>query len=314
MNEKTSSKHAKIFGDEGILQVIFQHIIHPLKDLIDGNKLIIVPDGPLSFAPFSSLIDKHGCCLSENYSIQITPSLQSLRASMKKAHDPNLGFALFLGNPTSDLPNAAKEVKCVSQLFQATPILGHEARRQVVLEPLGSASIIHIAAHGEPNSGEILLAPNRSQDSTTSSSSAQASSLLTQQDVKNISVKARLVVLSCCDTGKGKVSSEGVIGITRAFRTAGARSVLSTLWPIDDSATKEFMEEFYKELCQERSVCEALKRAKNIFQKHEKKHYQSVNIWAPFTIYGEDVKFKEDEIEKIKKESHEFFKDFVIPP
>ena len=316
-NEKTSepARVSKILGDEEILQLIFEHIIHPLKDLIDGNKLII-PDGPLFFAPFSSLIDEHGCYLSENYSIQITPSLQSLKASMKKVHDRNLGFALFVGNPTvgevslhgevftpSDLPNAAEEVKCVSQLFQATPILGRKAKKQVLLELLDKASIIHIAAHGEPNSGEILLAPDRSQNSTTSSPTTEESFLLTQQDVMNISVKARLVVLSCCDTGKGKVSSEGVIGITRAFLTAGARSVLATLWPINDSATKEFMEKFYKDLCQGRSVCEALRRTKNIFQKHEKKHYQAVNIWAPFTIYGEDVKFKEDEIEKIKKES-----------
>ena len=329
-NEKTSSKPAAVsknLGNEEILQLIFQHIIHPLKDLIDGNKLIIVPDGPLFFAPFSSLIDEHGCYLSENYSIQITPSLESLKASMKKVHDPNLGFALFVGNPTVgevsshgevftpyDLPNAAEEVKCVSQLFQTTPILGRKAKKQVLLELLDKASIIHIAAHGEPNSGEILLAPDRSQDSTTSSPTTEESFLLTQQDVMNISVKARLVVLSCCDTGKGKVSSEGVIGITRAFLTAGARSVLATLWSINDSATKEFMEKFYKDLCQGRSVCEALRRTKNIFQKHEKKHYQGVNIWAPFTIYGEDVKFKEDEIEKIKKESRNFFKGFVILP
>ena len=309
LKEKTSSKHGRVsktLGSDEILQGIFQFIIHPLKDLIDCKKLIIVPDGPLFFAPFSSLIDEHGCYLSENYSIQITPSLQSLRASMKKVQDPNLGFALFVGNPTSDLPNAAEEVKCVSQLFQATPILGHKARKQVLLKHFHQASVIHIAAHGEPSSGEILLAPNRSQDSTTSSPTTQESFLLTQQDVMNISVKARLVVLSCCDTGKGKVSSEGVIGITRAFLTAGARSVLATLWPINDSATKEFMEKFYKDLCQGRSVCEALRRTKNIFQKHEKTHYQSVNIWAPFTIYGEDVTFKEDEIEKIKKKSREF--------
>ena len=125
-------------------------------------------------------------------------------------------------------------------------------------------------------------------------------------------MKARLVVLSCCHTGQGKISSEGVIGLTRAFLTAGARSVLSTLWPINDNATKFFMEMFYEELCQETSVCEALKRTKNIFQKHEKKRHQSFEIWAPFTIYGEDVKFKKDEIEKIKKESRKYLDGFVI--
>ena len=94
----------------------------------------------------------------------------------------------------------------------------------------------------------------------------------------NISVKARLVVLCCCHTGQGKVTSKGVIGITRAFLAAGARSVLATQWPINDTATKEFMEKFYEELCQETSVCEALRRAMNIFQNHEKQHYQSVAV------------------------------------
>ena len=128
----------------------------------------------------------------------------------------------------------------------------------------------------------------------------------------SVSVKARLVVLCCCHTGKGKVTSEGVIGIARAFLAAGARSVLATLWPINDSATKEFMEKFYEELCQGTWVCEALRRTMNVFQNHEKQHYQSVKVWAPFTIYGEDVRFRKNEIEKIKEESRRYFDGFVI--
>ena len=71
---------------------------------------------------------------------------------------------------------------------------------------------------------------------------------------------------------------------------AGAHSVLATLWPIDDYATKDFMEKFYAELFEEIFVCEALKRTMNFFQKHEKEDYRFIKSWAPFTIYGEDVK------------------------
>jgi CHAT domain-containing protein len=120
-------------------------------------------------------------------------------------------------------------------------------------------------------------------------------------------VQAHLVVLCCCHTGQGEITSEGVIGITRAFLAAGARCVLATLWPISDYATKEFMEKFYGELCQETPVCEALRRTMNFFQTHEKEGYRSSWIWAPFTVYGEDVKFGKDEIEKIRGKSHEFF-------
>ena len=190
--------------------------------------------------------------------------------------------------------------------------MGRDAQKQVVLELLDKATIIHIAAHGKPNSGEIILAPHRSQGPSVSSHSTQESFLLTQDDIINISVKARLVVLCCCYTGQGRVTSEGVIGITRAFLATGARSVLATLWPINDTATKEFMEKLYEYLCQEIRVCEALRRTKNNFQTHEKQHYQSVKAWAPFTLYGEDVKFEKDEIEKIKEESRRFFDGFVI--
>ena len=185
--EKSSSiPSEEILADHEILEKMFQLMIDPLKDLIHGDKLVIVPVGPLSFAPFSCLINEHGGYLSESYSIQVTPSLHSLRASMERAHDPNLGFALCVGNPTSDLPMAAEEVKCVANLFQATPIVGRKAQKHVLLELLDNASIIHIAGHGEPTCGEILLAPNRSQDSSTSSTFTKESSLLTQQDVMNI--------------------------------------------------------------------------------------------------------------------------------
>ena len=312
-------------GRQEILEILFQLVIDPVKNFLKGNKLIIVPDEFLFFAPFSALVDANGCFLSSKYSIQITPSLHTLKASMQREHDPNIGFALFVGNPTVEkisfhgeefgpLPGAAEEVTFLANLFQATPLLGRAARKQVVLQLLSGASIIHIAAHGEPNRGEIILAPNTSLDQPCLPVTNPGSLLLTQEDITSISVKARLVVLCCCYTGRGKVSSEGVIGIARSFLAAGARSVLSTLWPINDWATIELMKKFYEELFQETPVCEALRRAKNFLLEHENKKFQSIRIWAPFTIYGEDVKFEKQEIEAIKKKSREMFDGFVVLP
>ena len=279
----------------------------------------------LFFTPFSALIDENGSYLSNSYSIQITPSLHTLKCTMEQTCDSNFGFALFVGNPTvgrvcsngkdvtpSDLPNAAEEVKCLSKLFQTRPFLGCEARKEVVLQHLGGASIIHISAHGEPNRGEIMLAPNSSQVQPCFAVPKSESYLLTQRDILNIPVQARLVVLCCCHTRQGEITSEGVIGITRAFLAAGARCVLATLWPIDDSATNDFMEKFYCELCQETRVCEALRRTVNLFQKHEIQAYRSSQIWGPFTIYGEDTKFDKNEIKQIREKSCEKFDDFVL--
>ena len=232
---------------------------------------------------------------------------------------------MFVGNPTVEkisfngevfgpLPGAAEEVKYLANLFQATALLGRAARKKVVLQLLSGASIIHIAAHGEPNRGEVILAPNTSHDQPCLSVANPESFLLTQEDITSISLQARLVVLCCCHTGRGKVSSEGVIGIARSFLAAGARSVLSTLWPINDWATIALMKKFYEELFQETPVCEALRRAKNFLLEHENKKFQSIRMWAPFTIYGEDVKFEKQEIEEIKKKSREMFGGFVVLP
>ena len=231
---------------EVILKELFQLVIDPVKKSPQGNKLIIVPDQLLFFAPFSSLVDEKGRFLPSKYSIQITPSLHTLKASMHRINDPTLGFALFVGNPKTsleapDLPGAIKEVEHLVNIFQTAPLLGRKARKRVVMQLLGGASIIHIAAHAEPSAGEILLA----QDQPCLPVLSPDSYLLTQRDIQSIIVQARLVVLCCCYTGQGKVSSEGVVGITRSFLAAGARSVLATLWPIDDMATKELIEKFY---------------------------------------------------------------------
>ena len=312
-------------GRQEILKILFQLVIDPVKNSLKGNKLIIVPDQILFFAPFSSFLDANGCFLSSTYSIQITPSLHTLKASMQREYDPNIGFALFVGNPTVEkisfngeefgpLPGAAEEVTYLANLFQATALLGRAARKQVVLQLLSGASIIHIAAHGEPNRGEVILAPNTSHDQPCLPVANPESFLLTQEDITSISVQARLVVLCCCYTGRGKVSSEGVIGIARSFLAAGARTVLSTLWPINDWATIELMKKFYEELFQETPVCEALRRAKNFLLEHENKIFQSIRMWAPFTIYGEDVKLEKQDIEEIKKKSREMFDGFVVLP
>ena len=297
-----------------ILGELFQLLIDPIKDSLKGNKLIVVPDQQLFFVPFSSLVDENGHFLTYKYSIQITPSLHTLKASMQRPDDSDFGFALFIGIPTADLPGAGKEVEYLANLFHATPLLERKARKQVVMQLLGQASIIHIAAHGEPCRGEIMLTPKSFNDQSSSPVDESDSYLLTQRDTTSISVQARLAVLCCCHTGKSKVSSEGVIGITRSFLAAGARSVLATLWPIDDEATNEFMENFYSELCEETPVCEALRRTMVLIQNHEKSKYRSSRIWAPFTIYGEDVSFKKHEIGKIREKSREVFSDFVVLP
>ena len=113
--------------------------------------------------------------------------------------------------------------------------------------------------------------------------------MITMADVMSVTLRAKLVVLSCCHSGRGEIKAEGVVGIARAFIGAGARSVLVSLWAIDDEATLEFMKNFYHNLVKGRSASESLNRAMKSLKESEK--FGDLRYWALFTLIGDDVTF-----------------------
>ena len=125
--------------------------------------------------------------------------------------------------------------------------------------------------------GEIALAPDN----------GEMDFILTMKDVKRVQIRARLVVLSCCHSAHGEIKAEGVVGIARAFLGAGARSVLVSLWAIDDKATLEFMKNFYQHLVKGKSASEALNQAMNCMRESEE--FGAVKYWAPFVLVGDNV-------------------------
>ena len=300
-----------------ILSYLYQALVGPVKDVIKGTKLIIVPHGCLFFVPFSSLIDESGRYLSEKYQVQITPSVHTLASSMKGEERNEIGISLFVGNPKigeinfdgrrakpSPLPAATKEVENLASLLGAKPLVEADATKERVIQLMRNATIFHVAAHGEDTNGEIFLAPN-SMYPKSDVFPGEETYLLTQSDVLDSRLAARLVVLSCCYSGRGETSSEGVLGIARSFMAAGARAVLVALWRIHDEATQEFMEHFYVKLCEGTFICKALKETINMFQQHEQ--YKSFSYWAPFEILGADVQFTKKEIDEIRMRNSETF-------
>ena len=281
---------------------LYRALISPVKKFIKGTKLIIAPQRCLFFAPFSSFIDENGCVLSEKYQIQIIPSIHVLAMSIQSSSSKPIGNSLFVGDPDvqlaglSRLPYAAEEVEYLASLLDSKPLLGPMAAKKKVSELIPEASIIHIAAHGDEQTGHIFLAPEASKPIAHQTSSSY---LLTQSDILKSRLTARLVVLSCCHTGKGKVSSEGVLGIARSFLGAGASCVLVSLWPIDDKFTKLFMTAFYEKILEGKFACLALKETMNEFQRSGK--YKSFMFWAAFEIMGEDVRFSKSEIKEIRQ-------------
>jgi len=116
---------------------------------------------------------------------------------------------------------------------------------------------------------------------------------LKMADVRAAKLRARLVVLSCCHSAQGKVTPEGVVGIARCFLGAGARSVLVSLWAIDDEATMEFMKSFYRHLSLGCSASVAVHRAMKCLRESEK--FGAIKHWAPFVLIGDDVTIEFEE-------------------
>ena len=197
--------------------------------------------------------------------------------------DPCVARIRLKGKTPNQLPNARKEVEMIGKILRTEPLIDKKATKAEVLNRLRSVALVHIAAHGKAETGEILLSPNP----TTKNRPKEKDYLLTMEDVKNAELNARLVVLSCCHSSQGEVKAEGVVGIARAFLGAGVRSVLASLWAIDDAATLNFMEQFYQHLVNGESASKSLNQAMRWMRESE--HFRDVRLWAPFVLIGDDV-------------------------
>ena len=112
--------------------------------------------------------------------------------------------------------------------------------------------------------------------------------LLKMSDISQVQVRAKLVVLSCCHSGRGQIRAEGVVGIARAFLGSGARSVLVALWALEDITTEQLMSRFYENLVRGKSASESLHEAIKWMRDNG---FTKVSEWAPFMLIGDNVTF-----------------------
>ena len=291
--EEDEDKDEKVISS---LYLCYKVFIAPVYDLLDEPEVIIVPDRRLYKVPFAALSEREGAeYLSETHKIRIIPSLTTLKNIQDSPEDyhSNSG-ALVIGNPKVNwlqpLPSARKEAEMVGRLVGVPPLVEKKATKRAVLERISSVSLIHFAAHGNAERGEIALSPIPTPNSQNAIPPKEAY-MLTMADVSRVKVRAKLVVLSCCHSGSGEIRAEGVIGIARAFLGSGARSVLVALWAIPDSATEKLMSRFYEHLIEGESASESLHQAMKWMRKNG---LNQISEWASFTLIGDDVRLEFD--------------------
>ena len=283
---------------ESSVSLFHRLLISPVADLLEEPELIVVPDRSLNQVAFPALTDEGGKCLSDKFRIRIVPSLTTLKliqdspgdyhsqSGVLIVGDPDVGTVRYKGMEMafSRLPCAAKEAVMLGRLLGVQPLLGQHATKQAVLDRLHSVSLIHFAAHGNADRGEIALSTVGSPNSIPE----EEDYLLRMSDIAKVQLRAKLVVLSCCHSACGQIRAEGVVGIARAFLGSGARSVLVALWAISDKATERLMCRFYEHLVRGESASESLHQAMKWMRGHG---FDMVWDWAPFLLIGDNVTF-----------------------
>jgi CHAT domain-containing protein len=163
---------------------------------------------------------------------------------------------------------------------------GDEASESVLKsQPLPAFKVIHVAAHAisnqsEPDRAALILFPG----------SAGEDGLWQAREIRQSRLNADLVVLYACDTGTGRLTGqEGIMNLARAFLTAGAKSVIASLWSVNDRTTATLMESFYEHLSKGLPVREALRRAQLDFVAAygDKAHPY---YWAGFEVIGDGTR------------------------
>ena len=277
----------------------YKMIVALVADLLQEPEIIIVPDRLLYPIPFAALTDENGKYLSDTFRIRVVPSLTTLRLIQHSSADyhsktgalivgePEVSDAYYQGKPIqlNPLPWARKEAEMIGQLLGVQPLLGRDATKQAVLGSMHSVSLIHFAAHGDAERGEIALSPS----GLCGTIATEKEYLLTMAEIAQVRLTAKLVVLSCCHSARGQIRAEGVVGIARAFLASGARAVLAALWAVDDKATMCFMTRFYEHLVRGESVSESLHQAMKSMRENS---FSDVREWAPFILIGDDVSFE----------------------
>lgn len=263
-----------------LAQSLSARLIAPVAAALTRSQLLIAPHGALHYLPFAALMDEGGKPLMERHALSVLPAAGVLRFA-RTGRRPIGRMALFgnpdLGNPALDLPGAEEEVRALQEMFEgATVHVRGEATPAAFRRDAPRAPYIHVAAHGEfdaerPLASRLLLAPQGDSDG-----------MLRVGDFYDLSLDADLVVLSACETGLGKVlSGDEVVGLTRGLLFAGAKSVMASLWKIDDTATNLLMLRFY-EHAKSMPLREALREA----QKEVRRKYRHPYFWSAIQLVG----------------------------
>jgi CHAT domain-containing protein/tetratricopeptide (TPR) repeat protein len=263
-------ERAKSWGE------LYKLLILPVQESLppQGSHLTIVPQGPLFQLSFAALQDAQGHYLVENYALNYAPSLGVLRLTWARKQrlgqreprylvvaDPQIAPDLSKDMGLPPLPGAREEARNLVRLLphgETTLLMGADASKQAVRQQVEGKTVLHLATHAivrddQPMDSFLVL--------SAGDQSPPESGRLTVQEIYGMDLHTDLVVLSACRTALGKLSGDGMVGLTRAFFYGGAPSVMATLWDVADEPTSLLVSNFYSALQRNHDKSRALRTA-----------------------------------------------------
>jgi CHAT domain-containing protein len=293
--------------DVPLAQRLFDQLLGGIPELKEKHALIVVPDGKLHLLPFAALVND-GQYILMSHAVTVAPSgtvldiLKHRSDQVVRDDFPYVGVAAWISKAPQTgliagirravsgperrelvpLPESRHEVETIAADLPKprTILLGSRATETNFKQlPLNQYNVIHLALHGYadpefPDRSALVFAPEEP---------ATNDGLLQVREIRNLRLNANLITLSACDTGVGPVGEEGVENIVNAFIEAGAQSVVSTLWALEDHATAHLMTVFYEHLGRHEQKAEALRQAQlEMLNSGAPPYY-----WAGFELDGE---------------------------
>jgi CHAT domain-containing protein len=290
---------------------LYELLLGPARELLKDKRLLtIVPDGALWEMPFQALQPTPGHHLIEDSAIAYGPSLTVLRdmnkarAETRVSAPPPPMSLLAVGNPVlgtqsverlnarlinsepAPLPEAEDQVRALQRLYGAEHskvYVGLNAREEQVKAEASKYRILHLATHGvyddaAPMYSHVVLA--------NEAANAHEDGFLEAWEIMNLDLHADLVVLSACETARGRVGAgEGMIGLAWSLFVAGSPSTLVSQWKVDAASTTTLMLEFHRRMRAGNSKARALQQA--TLKTLQNKEYRHPFYWAPFVLVGD---------------------------
>jgi CHAT domain-containing protein len=268
---------------------LYRLLISPIEnEIASSREVIIVPDEGLDGIPFAALREEDGKYLIERATIIVAPSASTFIRALAAAV-PRTARVLVVGDPLIDqrrfpdlarLPSAATEARAVARTWGVAALIGEEATRERLLRDAGTCDLIHIASHavGERKNGvytSLILAP-----------SPGSTGELTLRDIAALRLSRRpVVILASCQSGRMTTAPGALRSLAVAFLMAGSRSVIGTIWPIDDAEAGTLSFIIHQRLAAGATPAEAVRAAQMIAARRPNR-MRALQTWAAFQVYG----------------------------